>query len=110
MLLGIDRENAAVSVDDVERYEIVAGETVGAAEQPESASERVPGDPDRRAASSGECKPAAVERLVDRAQRRTRTDRHHLAAGIQRHVVDLAGVDDDVGALRKSLERVAAAA
>ena len=71
--------------------ELVAGQPVLAAEDPQPAAEHEAGDPDRRAAARRDRHAVRIERVIDVAEPCAGADRRHPVA--DRHAVDRGDVD-----------------
>ena len=80
MTLLVAVDDAAVGEHHLRGDELVAGQTVLAAEDPEPAAEHEPGDPDGRAAAGGDRHAVRLERVIDVAESRPGADRRHPVA------------------------------
>ena len=93
---------------DLGGQQLVAQQPVAAAQDPQPAAEREPGDADVRAAAGRDRDAVRVERVVDRAEPRARPDRR--GAVVDAHGAHRRDVDHDALRRRAAGEAVAAAA
>ena len=108
LLVLVAAHLAPVGQDDLGRAQRVGGQPVEAAEDPEPAAEGEPGDADGRAAPARDRHAVGVERVVDVAEQRARSDRRPPVAN--RHPVEERDVDQHAVRRRAAGEAVAAAA
>ena len=91
VLAGLD--DPAVRQDDLCPQQVIAGQAVLAAEDPDPASEREAGDPDGGTAAGGDRPAAGGQRVVEISEPRTGTDRRHVT--VYGHRAHRCHVDDD---------------
>ena len=102
--------DTAGGIDDLHRQHAVARQPKRTSQQAKTAAKRVPGNPDRKTGAGRDRPARRLERLVDRAQRRTGADRYRFLVGGKRNGGHATYVDHQIGALRKSFIGMAAGA
>jgi hypothetical protein len=78
IVLLVTVDDAAVRQDDPRPEQVVAGQAVLAAEDPQPAAEREAGDPDRGTAAGRDGQPMLGQRIVELAEPHAGTDGGHL--------------------------------
>jgi hypothetical protein len=105
VLVAVD--DATVGQDDLRPEQVVAGQAVLAAEDPEPAAEGEAGDPDRGTAAGGDGQAMGGQRVVEVAEPHAGTDGRHLAR--DRHRAHGRDVQDDPVGRGPAGDRVPAA-